>query len=199
MAGAQHGDASVVISPWNAEVRLCDREVMLSHHFGGLISFRRGELDMVVRRPDLTCFRALTDNDRGNGGGMSRAQWALAGRYARVASSHLEQEEGGLVADYEYELATPERTKVTDEMGRGMRVSAAKGHPFAFSLLPYSSMMLDEAWHRDELPEPRHMFLRLLAGQMGVGGDDSWGAPVHEPYQLASDRPLTLDVTLELL
>lgn len=40
--------------------------------------------------------------------------------------------------------------------------------------------------------------MRLLAAQMGVGGDDSWGAPVHEQYQLPADRAYTLDVNLEL-
>ena len=65
-------------------------------------------------------------------------------------------------------------------------------------LLPYSSLMLEEATHQNELPPVRHTFLRLLAAQMGVGGDDSWGAPVHEQYQLPADRAYTLDVNLEL-
>ena len=63
---------------------------------------------------------------------------------------------------------------------------------------PYSSLMLEEATHQNELPPVRHTFLRLLAAQMGVGGDDSWGAPVHEQYQLPADRAYTLDVNLEL-
>ena len=54
------------------------------------------------------------------------------------------------------------------------------------------------ARHQNELPPVRHTFLRLLAAQMGVGGDDSWGAPVHEQYQLPADRAYTLDVNLEL-
>ena len=70
--------------------------------------------------------------------------------------------------------------------------------PVAASLLPYSSLMLEEATHQNELPPVRHTFLRLLAAQMGVGGDDSWGAPVHEQYQLPADRAYTLDVNLEL-
>ena len=89
--------------------------------------------------------------------------------------------------------------EVTDGDGHGMRVSQAGDEPFAASLLPYSSLMLEEATHADELPAVRHTFLRLLAAQMGVGGDDSWGAPVHEAYQLPADRPYTLDVTLELI
>ena len=76
-------------------------------------------------------------------------------------------------------------------------VSAGSEH-FAASLLPYSSLMLEEATHQNELPPVRHTFLRLLAAQMGVGGDDSWGAPVHEQYQLPADRAYTLDVNLEL-
>ena len=69
-----------------------------------------------------------------------------------------------------------------------MRISQAGSEHFAASLLPYSSLMLEEATHQNELPPVRHTFLRLLAAQMGVGGDDSWGAPVHEQYQLPADR-----------
>lgn len=88
--------------------------------------------------------------------------------------------------------------EITDGTGHGMRVERC-GEPFAMSLLPYSTLMLEEATHQEELPASRHMFLRLMAAQMGVGGDDSWGAPVHRPYLLPADRPLTLDVTLRLL
>ena len=57
--------------------------------------------------------------------------------------------------------------EITDDHGHGMRVSRADGAaPFAVSLLPYSSFMLEEAQHQDELPKPKHMFLRVLAAQM---------------------------------
>jgi beta-galactosidase len=87
--------------------------------------------------------------------------------------------------------------EITDDSGHGLRVKHAV-KPFAMSLLPYSSAMLEEALHQDELPKPRHMFLRLLAAQMGVGGDDSWMSPVHAQYQLPADQPLSLNVRLEL-
>ena len=89
--------------------------------------------------------------------------------------------------------------EITDEYGHGMRVTAAGGTRFATSLLPYSSLMLEDALHQNELPKSRHTFLRLLAAQMGVGGDDTWGAPVHDEFQLPADQPLKLDVTLELI
>ena len=61
--------------------------------------------------------------------------------------------------------------EITDEKGHGLRISRAEGaEPFAMSLQPYSSFMLEEAQHQDELPAPKHMFLRVLAEQMGVGG-----------------------------
>lgn len=88
--------------------------------------------------------------------------------------------------------------EVLNAQGHGMRISQAGSEHFAASLLPYSSLMLEEATHQNELPPVRHTFLRLLAAQMGVGGDDSWGAPVHEQYQLPADRAYTLDVNLEL-
>ncbi|KLU69003.1 MAG: hypothetical protein RHS_5180 [Robinsoniella sp. RHS] len=32
----------------------------------------------------------------------------------------------------------------------------------------------------------------MIAKQMGVGGDDSWGAPIHDEYLIDPKEPLTL-------
>ena len=37
--------------------------------------------------------------------------------------------------------------------------------------------------------------MRLDWGQFGVGGDNSWGFPVNEPYRIAT-RPIRYGVTL---
>ncbi len=90
--------------------------------------------------------------------------------------------------------------RVTDEDGHGLLIESARpGTDLALSLLPYDTLTIEAATHQDELPKPRHMFLRMLAGQMGVGGDDSWGAPVHDRYQLDAARELTLDVAMRLV
>jgi beta-galactosidase len=34
---------------------------------------------------------------------------------------------------------------------------------------------------------------------MGVGGDDSWGSPVHDEYQIDATEKQVLDVTLSLM
>mgnify|MGYP006374276495 FL=1 len=32
---------------------------------------------------------------------------------------------------------------------------------------------------------------------MGVGGDDSWGAPTHSEYLIPSDKPLEFEFCIE--
>ena len=61
--------------------------------------------------------------------------------------------------------------------------------PFEMSVLPYSAYELEEANRIYELPPVRHTWVRIASQQMGVGGDDSWGAPVHEEYRIDSSKP----------
>lgn len=80
---------------------------------------------------------------------------------------------------------------VYDAAGHGLTFSKAE-KPFEASVLPYSAYELENAQHQDELPMPRYTWVRLCAKQMGVGGDDSWGAPVHKTYRISSGEPLEL-------
>lgn len=292
-SAASAADGAITFGRWNVGVRGQGREVLFSRAQGGMVSYTLGEREFVLRRPSITTFRPLTDNDRGAGHAFERATWAVAGKYARCVGCEIAPRgENTVEATYTYELAIPQHTKVTvryvadtdgrveldveypgekngglptipafgiewalpveysnlrfygvgpeetyadrkhaklgvwstdayrdrapyllpqetgnhedvrwaeitDDSGHGLRVKHAV-KPFAMSLLPYSSAMLEEALHQDELPKPRHMFLRLLAAQMGVGGDDSWMSPVHAQYQLPADQPLSLNVRLEL-
>lgn len=60
------------------------------------------------------------------------------------------------------------------------------GQPLSFSALPYSLEQLDYSTsalkHTSDLKENGNTWLHLDLNQMGVGGDDSWGARTHEPY-----------------
>ncbi|MFD0705267.1 glycoside hydrolase family 2 TIM barrel-domain containing protein [Alloscardovia venturai] len=90
--------------------------------------------------------------------------------------------------------------ELTNDEGHGVRVIAHDlAHTFSFSALPYSSLMLEEALHQEELPSPSYSFLRLLAVQQGVGGDDTWGSPVHKEFEIDATQPLDLDVILQLI
>ncbi len=80
---------------------------------------------------------------------------------------------------------------VYEENGTGLNFTANE-QPFEMSVLPYSAYELDNALHREELPEPSYTWVRIAAKQMGVGGDDSWGAPVHQEYKISAENPMTL-------
>ena len=71
--------------------------------------------------------------------------------------------------------------------------------PFEMSILPYSAYELENAMHMDELPNIRYTWVRIAAKQMGVGGDDSWGAPVHDEYRINPGKPMKLEFTIKPL
>ena len=81
--------------------------------------------------------------------------------------------------------------QVTDENGTGVRFTSVE-EPFEMSVLPYGAAELETAMHLEELKEPSYTWVRLAAKQMGVGGDDSWGAPVHKEYKIDPRKPMTL-------
>lgn len=72
--------------------------------------------------------------------------------------------------------------QVTDNKGSGLRISGDKA--FEASALPYNGHELENARHPFDLPEVHHTYLRASAGQCGVGGDDTWGAPVLDEYRV---------------
>lgn len=67
---------------------------------------------------------------------------------------------------------------------------------FSFKYLPYSDFEIETATHVDELPESTANHLTICGFTRGVGGDDSWGCPVHEPFVLPSRQKykFTFDV-----
>ena len=76
---------------------------------------------------------------------------------------------------------------VTDKKGRGMRFA---GDRMNFSALPYTPHELENARHEFELPAVHYTVVRVSKQQMGVGGDDSWGARTHEEYLLPSGKEM---------
>lgn len=66
--------------------------------------------------------------------------------------------------------------------GCGLEVVGLEGEYPDVSALPYSPEELENAAHACELPRSLSTVVKLSSRQMGVGGDDSWGAPVLDPY-----------------
>ena len=46
---------------------------------------------------------------------------------------------------------------------------------------------MENAMHPYELPQIHYTVVRVAKGQMGIGGDDSWGAYTHPEYLLNAD------------
>ena len=80
--------------------------------------------------------------------------------------------------------------EVTDYRGRGLRFT---GDNMEFSALPYTPHELENAAHEDELPPVHYTVVRAALQQMGIAGDDSWGAPTHDEYLIDISKKLTFE------
>ena len=117
--------------------------------------------------------------------------------------NHIDRRQGARLGIWEYrveENLTPylmpqecgNRTGVrwadiTDAKGRGLRLWLNGGE---FSALPWTPHELENAAHGFELPPVCYTVLKMSAIQMGVGGDDSWGARTHDEYLPDVSGPL---------
>jgi len=114
-----------------------------------------------------------------------RQQGARLGVYEKTVSGSLArylvpQESGGHCG--------VRWAKVVDRKDRGMLF---EGDGMFFSALPWTPHELENAAHPYELPEAHYTVVRAALGQMGVGGDDSWGAKTHPEYLLPSGEDLS--------
>lgn len=73
------------------------------------------------------------------------------------------------------------------------------GETMNFQAIPYSAQMLETVEHASELPAPRYTFVRVSLTQMGVGGDDSWGARPLPEYIPTAERPIHFEVEFRQL
>lgn len=87
--------------------------------------------------------------------------------------------------------------EITDHKGRGIRFQSVDPEGMTFSALPYTPDQLEEARHPYELPAVYHTVVRCALKQMGVGGDDSWGARVHDEFLLDHENPLHFEFEMK--
>ncbi len=71
--------------------------------------------------------------------------------------------------------------------------------PFSFKYLPNDEFEIDNANHLDELPISRKNHLTIYAAMRGIGGDDSWGANVHQQYRLDGENDYSLKFRLSIV
>ncbi len=70
---------------------------------------------------------------------------------------------------------------VTDETGFGLCIS---GEEIMLSALSYTPHEIENAKHQYELPPQVKTVVRCAKGQLGIGGDNTWGAKPHAPFHL---------------
>lgn len=83
--------------------------------------------------------------------------------------------------------------RLTDEKGDGVLFIANKN---GFSALQHSVHEIDEAMHPTELP-PVHFTHVRIGKQMGVAGDDTWGAKTHPEFMLNNSRKMEISFSFK--
>ena len=84
---------------------------------------------------------------------------------------------------------------MTNDEGIGL-LAKADG-TMEINALHYTPEQLNTHLHSYMLPEPTSITLRLNQRQMGVGGDNSWGAKPLTEYQNPSDQTYEYTYTLK--
>ena len=80
------------------------------------------------------------------------------------------------------------KLRVVDRKGRGVEFS---GENLSVNALPWTPHELESASHAHELPPVHYTVVRVAMQQMGIAGDDSWGAKTHPEYLLPAERDLS--------
>ena len=118
--------------------------------------------------------------------------------------NYIDRREGARLGIWEYRAAdnmTPyllpqecgNRTgvrwaEITDVRGQGLKLWLNGGE---FSALPWTPHEIENAAHGHELPPVNYTVLKMSVQQMGIAGDDSWGARTHPEYLLDVSNPLS--------
>jgi beta-galactosidase len=85
--------------------------------------------------------------------------------------------------------------KILNNKGRGLLFEAPD--TMNFSALPYTPGELEEAKHPYELPRVCKTVVRCSLEQMGIAGDDSWGAKTHPEFLIPSDKKLVFTMSFK--
>ncbi|MBX4263311.1 glycoside hydrolase family 2 TIM barrel-domain containing protein [Clostridium estertheticum] len=114
----------------------------------------------------------------------------LHGATLGIFEKSVEENVSGYIVPQESGNHTGVRwAKIKDKNGFGIEFEGSKV-PFELGVSPYTACELQNAYHHNELPKVNYTVVTIAAKQMGVGGDDSWGAPVHKEYLIDSSKDI---------
>ena len=104
------------------------------------------------------------------------------GRVSNMMAPYLRPQESGAHTGVRTAL-------IADEHEHGLSIY---GKDLMLSVLPYKPSEIENADHSFDLPEIHYTYVRVGLGQMGVGGDDSWGSRPLPAYMINNRKPLKL-------
>ncbi|MEH7306785.1 glycoside hydrolase family 2 TIM barrel-domain containing protein [Neobacillus drentensis] len=87
------------------------------------------------------------------------------------------------------------RVSVTNKQGQGIKISTV-AEPLECNFSPYTAFELENAQHHFELPNVHYTVVTVAGKQIGVGGDDSWGAPVHEEHLIHANQDMEFEFVI---
>lgn len=88
--------------------------------------------------------------------------------------------------------------RLTNREGTGLKIESVS-EPVECNFSPYTAFELESAQHVYELPPVHYTVVTVAGKQMGVGGDDSWGAPVHEEHLLQANEDREFEFIIQPL
>jgi len=74
--------------------------------------------------------------------------------------------------------------RMENKTDKGISIVADNTSSFSASAWPYTQQTLENTTHDFELVNHKNTTLDIDCIQMGVGGDNSWGMPVHDQYMI---------------
>jgi beta-galactosidase len=86
---------------------------------------------------------------------------------------YVNPQECGNITDLRY-------LEIVNKDSHGLRITCNTN--FEGSVLPYGPHEIEDAKHQEDLGKHNYNTVRILNGNCGVGGDDSWGSPVLEEF-----------------
>jgi beta-galactosidase len=110
------------------------------------------------------------------------------GKVADQLTPYLRPQESGNKTDVRYAL-------VQNTEGVGLLIEGAP--LFELNVLPYTPFELEQHDHQHLLPPSDKTVVRIQYKQMGVGGDNSWGARTHPEYTLHANRSYAFSFVLK--
>lgn len=286
----EYDKPTVVYGANNIGVKNKDFSVLFSKEFGGIVSLKYADKEMLSGIPTPIYWRATTDNDRGTKLGFRCGEWLQASLFQRCNEFKVIDNNYGITVEYTYTLPISASVKVKiayttyengeikvacdyygviglpempifgmtfkmsayydnfkwygmgpeenyvdrchgahlgifeksvmenvskyvvpQESGNHTGVRRAQimdknnggiqfineNQPFELGVSPYTAFELQNALHHYELPKVNYTIVTIAGKQMGVGGDDSWGAPVHKEYLIDSDKDLHFEFIIK--